>query len=100
MRLRSGIFYALNRLAEDGHCFAKRDELINKSKELLGVEDDLVSITLDHIIHEGELITEELPQEDSINNNSYNKAIYLPPFYYSEVGTAKRLINIANSKKI
>jgi len=36
-RIRSGIMYALNEFANDGHCFAKKDELVNKASELLGL---------------------------------------------------------------
>ena len=33
IRLRSGILYALNKLAENGHCFAVRDQLITKKRK-------------------------------------------------------------------
>ena len=35
VRLRSGIFYTLNKLAEAGHCYATREQLIGKARELL-----------------------------------------------------------------
>ena len=39
VRLRSGTFYTLNKLAEAGHCYATREQLIGKARELLEVED-------------------------------------------------------------
>jgi len=45
-RIRSGIMYALNEFANDGHCFAKKDELVNKASELLGVELEKVETAI------------------------------------------------------
>ena len=45
VRLQSGIFYALNKLAEEGHCYAVRDQLIAKAKELLEVDDPELEMT-------------------------------------------------------
>ena len=39
VRLRSGIFYTLNKLAENGHCYGEREQLVKKAKELLEVEE-------------------------------------------------------------
>lgn len=90
VRLRSGILYTLNHLAEDGHCYAPRDMLLKSGSELLGVEEYLLSMTLDEMIRVRDVITQELP------GNTDNKAIYLPPFYFSELGVSKRLKAIAN----
>ena len=89
-RLRSGIFYTLNKLSELGHCFAYRDELIKAAGELLEVDEKLISAPLDTIIENKNLIEE---------NNSDTAAIYLPAFYYSEIGTANRLLRILSSSK-
>ena len=83
-RLRSGIFYTLNKLSELGHCFSYRDELIKAAGELLEVDEDLIAAPLDKMIKNNDLI-----QDDT--------AIYLPVFYYSEVGTANRLLNLIDS---
>lgn len=158
-RLRSGIFYTLNKLAEDGHCYATRKMLLEKGADLLDVEDNLLAMTLDEMIRQKDVITDNIPRTDvhtvttasaddasatsdnaadginpeeagsEIDYSQYEqylaslsstpasssahptvqssqatsdqdgfdpsdpmyKAIYLPPFYFSEVGTAKRL---------
>ena len=46
VRCRSGLLYTLNKLAEDGHCYAFREQLIQKGAELLEVDESLLSITL------------------------------------------------------
>ena len=95
VRLRSGLLYTLNRLADDGHCFSTREMLIKTGEELLGVEEVPLSTALDEMIGAGDVITERYAGDDGGSET----AIYLPPFYYSECGTARRLqeINAANN---
>ena len=90
-RLRSGILYTLNRLAEDGHCYATREQLIETGAELLEVDISLVSMTLDDMVHTKDLITESVPESEE-------KVIYLPPFWFAEAGTARRLKRIASAQ--
>ena len=98
VRLRSGILYTLNRLSENGHCYATRDMLLKTGTELLEVEDTLLTMTLDEMIRAADVITEDIPDsEKGREDGTPEKAIYLPPFYYSETGTAKRLAAIQSA---
>ena len=104
-RLRSGILYTLNRLSENGHCYATRDMLLKTGTELLGVEESILSMTLDEMIRTEDVITEPVPVEEESAEKADDpgsvipaKAIYLPPFYFSEAGTAKRLDAIYRNK--
>lgn len=78
VRLRSGILYTLSKLSENGHCYAVRGQLIETAKKLLCVDGAELEITLDEMLRVEDVIRDE-------------EAIYLPPFYFSEVGCAKRL---------
>ena len=93
-RLRSGLLYTLNRLADDGHCYATRDLLITKGTELLGVEDNILSLTLDEMIRAKDVILESGFMEDE----EAEAAIYLPPFFFAEIGTVRRLAAIFRSE--
>lgn len=101
-RLRSGILYTLNKLSEEGHCYATRDMLLKAGAEMLGVEEGLLSMSLDEMIRAGDVITEDLPVPlDAGALQEPEKAIYLPPFYYAEIGTVKRLQSIlANAQDV
>lgn len=108
MRLRSGLMYTLNKLSENGHCYAAREQLIEAAVGLLGleaarapegapartkpptefapqraasVEAPELEMTLDEMLRTSDVIKDE-------------DAIYLPPFYFSETGCAKRLIRL------
>ena len=90
VRLRSGIFYTLNKLAEAGHCYATREQLIGKARELLEVEEPELEITLDEMIRTNDVIRDEAEDRE---------AIYLPPYYFSESGCAKRLLRLMSCGK-
>lgn len=91
-RLRSGILYTLNRLADEGHCYATRGMLVQKGTELLGVEDNVLSLTLDEMIHAKDVITQPvIPEDESEDDPSPERAIYLPPFFFAETGVVRRL---------
>ena len=90
-RLRSGLLYSLNKLSEEGHCYSRREQLLKTGAELLTVEEELLSGALDEMIRSDDLKVEKLDDGD--------EAIYLPPFYYSEVGTAKRLKQIRTAPR-
>ena len=91
-RLRSGLMYTLNHLADEGHCYATREMLMNTGSELLEVNSSLLEEALDRMIQEELVKTETLEDERGI-------AIYLPPFYFSEVGSARRLQKIAGTSR-
>jgi exodeoxyribonuclease V alpha subunit len=85
-RCRSGIIYVLNQLSNEGHCYATREQLVSETIKILELEENLVEGTLDKMIEDKLVIPDE------------NNSIYLPPFYHSEVGTAKRIREIVNTK--
>ena len=84
-RLRSGIKYALGELGNEGHVFAYREQLIKKGKELLDVTESQLDEAIERMMKNDDLKVEE-------------NAIYLPPFYYAEIGAAKRLRMIISAE--
>ena len=92
-RLRSGLLYTLNRLSEEGHCYATEQQLLQAGTELLAVETAPLETVLQAMVFSGDLIAEPCIEE----NGTAETAIYLPPFFHSEAGTAKRLLEISGS---
>lgn len=85
-RLRSGLIYTLNQLADEGHCYAKEEQLIATAKQLLEADEECIRTAMTHAIE-----TEDLMLDGT--------AIYLPPFYYAECGTANRLNTLVHTKE-
>lgn len=85
-RLRSGLIYTLNQLADEGHCYAEEEQLIATAKQLLEADEECIRTAMTHAIE-----TEDLMLDGT--------AIYLPPFYYAECGTANRLNALVHTKE-
>lgn len=77
-RLKSGVTYTLSHMAEEGNVYAEEDQLVKSAIELLDADEAPVR----------QAISEMLQSEDLIADA---EAIYMPPFYCAEVGTANRL---------
>lgn len=85
-RLRSGLIYALNQLADEGHCYAEEQQLIGTAKQMLEADEECIRTAMNEAIE-----TEDLMLDDT--------AIYLPPFYYAECGTANRLNALVHAEE-
>lgn len=77
-RCRSGILYTLSKLSEDGHVYSEREQLVKSAKELLQADEDPIVQALDQMIEVEDLILDD-------------EAIFLPPFYYAEVGVTNKI---------
>ena len=86
MRCRAGLVYVLNGFSDEGHCYAESAELLQKSQDILEVGAALCEASLAALTGEGRVIREE---EDKY---------YLPPFYHSEAGVARRIAEITGIK--
>jgi exodeoxyribonuclease V alpha subunit len=94
-RVRAGLHYALNKLAQDGHTYAPRELLMATTSELLQIENPTrVAAVLKMQLEHRELISDAIPIDD---NGNLVEGVYLPVFYASERGAAKRLKAIVDA---
>ena len=84
-RCKSGINYTLSELADEGHVYAEEEQLVKSAKELLQADEEPIRNAMAEMVQAEELKTD-------------GDAIYLPPFYYAEVGTANRLLALLENK--
>jgi exodeoxyribonuclease V alpha subunit len=96
VRLRSGLMYTLSELSNDGHVYAEKQQLIDKASELLEASPETVIMTMDDMIKQEELIQEKNITKTDEDGNSIIP-IYLPPFYFAEIGVAGKLKKLATS---
>lgn len=87
-RCKSGILYTLNELANEGHVYAIADQLTEAAEKLLEAEEAPIRRAMEEMSSDKTLITD--PEAG---------AIYLPPFYYAESGTAKLLANLLSDRE-
>jgi len=95
-RIEAGLLYLLEELSNEGHVFVPRSLLADRAVELLGIDRSLVGEALEHL-SEDELImmdavpiaAQDVPEDDL--------AVYLTPYYYAELGTARRLKDLLSA---
>ena len=96
LRLRSGLMYTLSELSNDGHVYAEKNQLIEKGSELLEAAPETVVMTMDEMLKKSELIREkDIVRTDDEGNRI--EPIYLPPFFFAEMGVAAKLKKLASS---
>ncbi len=83
-RIEAGVLYHLSAFVEDGHVFARRDDLTGQAVEALGVDTALIETALPRLAQAEEVFLED-------------EAVYLTPFYRAEIGVANRVRQISTS---
>lgn len=81
-RCRSGILYTLGRLSDEGHVYAEEEQLVKTAGQLLEAGEAPIREAMERMIRAEELILDK-------------EAIYLPPFYHAECGTARHLRDLS-----
>ncbi len=94
VRLRSGLMYTLSELSNEGHVYAGIQQLVDKASELLEASPETVIMTMDEMLKKEELIRERRITKTDEDGNPVTP-VYLPPFYYAEVGVAGKLKRLA-----
>ncbi len=98
VRLRSGIMYTLSELSGQGHVYAQKQQLIDEASALLEAEPEFIIMTMDEMFHQEDLILEKkIGKADGQigGQEEGTEAVYLPPFYYAEIGVAGKLKKLA-----
>ena len=106
-RLEAGIIYALSQMNDDGHVFVPQEELIKRAVELLEVDAEHVPQAVERLVKDDRVHSEFLPFPEAPDPGSGGVAepgtvygtyaVYLTPFYYGEVGVARRISNLGHT---
>jgi len=98
-RVQAGVAYALSQLADAGHVYAPEPDLVSEATRLLDVRPELVeeaieALDAEEAVHR-ERLTYPLPTQGRAPGEERavleERAVYLAPFYYGEVGVTRRL---------
>ncbi|GAB4161750.1 MAG: ATP-dependent RecD-like DNA helicase [Candidatus Promineifilaceae bacterium] len=94
-RIEAGIAYTLNRLVEEGHVYVPQPELEPEAAEILGLDAAKVSAVIEQLESDAlikrETLTYSVNQPEAAPAVREETAVYLTPFYYSEVGVTNRI---------
>jgi exodeoxyribonuclease V alpha subunit len=91
IRAKAGVIYVLNGLTGEGHVYYPETDLVRKAKEILKVDQEIITKAITELSIEKEIILEEIDIEKD------HRAVYLTPFYVAETGIAQRLRRLKES---
>jgi exodeoxyribonuclease V alpha subunit len=98
VRAEAGVLYVLNQLSDEGHVYYPYEPLVEKCKETLQVDREVIVKGFGTIALDKRIVIEDLkPDIEEFREN--NKAVYLTKFHFSEKSVAARLKTLLNSLK-
>ncbi len=94
-RIEAGIAYTLNKMSQEGHVYVPQDKLEPSAAQILNlakhkIQNVIESLESDDLIKR-ETITYPAPAEAKESGIKEEMAVYLTPFYYSEIGVTNRV---------
>ena len=98
VRVEAGILYVLHQLADEGHVYYPYEPLLQKVKEILKVNREIIIKALALITFERKVIIEDL-NERLENYKENNKAVFLAKYHLCETNISARLKNILKTPK-
>jgi len=77
-RIKAGISYVLFDATDEGHVYLIENDLIDRSKELLSVDDNIIKRGMDELVYEKRIIKDA-------------ERVFLPGLYRAEVSISEKL---------
>ncbi|WP_066505935.1 ATP-dependent RecD-like DNA helicase [Abyssisolibacter fermentans] len=88
-RVSAGIKYTLINYSSSGHTYVPKQELIDKTFQLLGVDEELIDEALTSLA-----LKQEIKLEMSVDDIK----VYYMPFYTAEANVSKKLVELSRAK--
>jgi exodeoxyribonuclease V alpha subunit len=97
-RAEAGILHVLRQISEEGHVYYPYEPLVEKCKEILDVEREVITMAVGALAFEGKLVIEDLTRDlNAFQPNQ--KAVYLRPFHVAESGIAGFMKALISTRK-
>ncbi len=90
-RVRAAISYTLSRAAEQGHVFLPREKLLDRVRELLDIDGNLIKE--DYFAQQLQILVGE--KRLYIEKHEESESVYYAPFYQAERGAARLLLQVS-----
>lgn len=95
-RIEAGIAYTLSRMADEGHVYVPQETLEPEASTILTLDQEKITAVIEQLENSDfikrETITYDIGQQAARGSAvQEEKAVYLTPFYFSEIGVTKRL---------
>ena len=97
-RVEAGVLYVLHQLSEEGHVYFPYELLVDRCKEILEVDREVIAQSVGTIALENRIVIEDLNQDlEAFQAN--HKAVYLKGFHVAETGITEHLFRLIASPK-
>jgi exodeoxyribonuclease V alpha subunit len=96
LRASAGVLYVLHELTDEGHVFYPYEPLIEKCKEMLDIERDVVVKAIGATAFDKKIVIEDISQ-DFLEFQENNKAVYLAGYHLAESNLAVRLKTLTSA---
>ncbi|MCU0593983.1 MAG: ATP-dependent RecD-like DNA helicase [Desulfobacterota bacterium] len=97
-RVEAGILYVLHQLSEEGHVYFPYEPLVDRCREILEVDRELIARAIGAISLEKKIVIEDLNQDLGAFQANH-KAVYLTNAHIAETGIAEHLLRVAAAPK-
>lgn len=102
-RISAGVLFVLEEATSNGHVYFPEESLIERSADLLQIDSGLIPDALLRLQTEGQIAVEQasnvVGDTDTIDPKQHDlplNAVYLKPYHFAEIETAKRIFNLSN----
>jgi exodeoxyribonuclease V alpha subunit len=85
-RVKSGIDFVITRFCVSGNTYMPKKKVIEETKELIGVKEELIEENIYNASLEDKLI---------VQNINDVEAVFIPIYYYSELGITERIARLS-----
>jgi len=96
LRAAAGILYVLHELTDEGHVYFPYEPLIEKSKEILDIDREIIVKATGTVAVDKQIVIEDINQ-DLAEFQENNKAVYLTGYHVAENNLAARLKALVNA---
>jgi len=97
LRAGAGILYVLHQLADEGNVYYPYEPLIDRCKEILGVEGEIIVKAVATISVERRIVIEEL--NEATGELKESRGVYLAKFHVTETGIARQIKALIEAPK-
>ncbi len=99
-RAEEGTIYALQNLTNEGHVYYPYESLIDKTKEMLNVDREIIVKAVSGLFEKRRIIVEDLADSFEEDLATNQKAVYLPFLHVAEVNLANRLLQLRDQQSL
>ena len=99
LRAEAGILYVLQEITDEGHVYYPYEPLIEKCKEMLDIDREIVARAIGTIAGDKRIVIDEINGDKDVSERG-RKAVYLAGYHTAETQLAARLKTLIRTPRV